>query len=408
MWEKHFSNSPIEPSRIMLLYRRIVPASIVFLYTIYSFSYATGNNSLDYKVVLIFSFLASLALFVKRQPLFSKTVVGIYLFFLVLSSISVIIPFSKYADIDWLIQSIALLLLCSPIVVCFLNCDKGDAPILKWGLLVSLLTLSLLAILHQAGIPLKEVFPEFAGFKPVSHDWNQKYYSFWLLFLLWGTVSLYWGKNIPDIISTIGLIALTAVAIFTGYSDSTKVALVVSAIIFLFMQIRTNRWLLLWQSLIWIYILALPLILNLLPSSWLASIEQLEINNIGFRLDVYNFSAGAVLERWLLGYGFGSTLSLPYPRVTGGHPHNIVLLFWLELGLLGAILLASAATKLLAHINSHDQGNVPAAWAMLTSGLIIFSFSFDIWLPGVVLTYCMWLAMIMLSSRALSRKASHI
>lgn len=384
----------------MFLYTKIIPVSVIFLYTIYSFSYATGNNYLDYKIILIFSFLTSLTLFVKKQPLFSKTVVVLYLLFLGLSSISVFVPFSEYANIDWLIQSVAIFLLCTPIVAGFINYDKKDTPFFKWGLFACLLTLGLMVILHQLGIPIKEIFPEFAGFKPVTHSWNQKYYSFWLLFLMWGTVSFYWGKNIRGISLTLGLMVLTAIAIFSGYSDSAKVAFIFSVIIFMLMHIRSNRWLLWWQSLIVIYIFALPLIWILLPSRWLDLINFIDLNNIGFRLDVYNFSASAILNQWFLGYGFGSTLSLPYPRVTGGHPHNIVFLFWLELGILGAILLALIAIKLTAFINNHDQGNMSAAWAILTSGLIIFSFSFDIWLPGVVLTYCMWLAMIILARHA--------
>jgi hypothetical protein len=34
-----------------------------------------------------------------------------------------------------------------------------------------------MVILQHWDIPIKEAFPEFAGFKPVSHPWNQKYYS---------------------------------------------------------------------------------------------------------------------------------------------------------------------------------------------------------------------------------------
>ncbi len=379
------------------LFPKIIPVSVIFLYTIYSFSYAIGNYQLDYKIILLFSFLTFLTLFVSQRPIFSKTLVGLYLFFLGLSSLSVIVPYSEYANIDWLIQSIAILLLCSPIVASFISLHKKDARIFKWGLLACLLALGLMAILHQFSIPIKEVFPEFAGFKPVDNIWNEKYYSFWLLFLMWGTVSFFWGKDIRNLSISIGLVALTAIAIFTGYSDSAKIAFTISVIVFALMHIRFKRWLLWWQALVGIYIIALPLIWYLLPSNWLDSFSLIALNNIGFRLDVYSFSANAILDQWLLGYGFGSSLSLPYPRVTGGHPHNIVFLFWLELGILGAILLTFAATKLMAFIHTNNQGNVPAGWAIFFSGLVIFSFSFDIWLPGVVLTYSMWLVMILLS-----------
>ena len=71
----------------------------------------------------------------------------------------------------------------------------------------------------------------------------------------------------------------------------------------------------------------------------------------------------------------------------------------MEFGVFGALLLALATVCLLSFINQRTAGrrSEPIAWALFVFGLVIFSFSFDIWLPGVVLTYGMWLSMIVFS-----------
>jgi hypothetical protein len=76
---------------------------------------------------------------------------------------------------------------------------------------------------------------------------------------------------------------------------------------------------------------------------------------------------------------------------------------------LGACLLALVITELLSFIHNAtcERENAPAVWAMFGSGLVIFSFSFDMWLPDVVLTYCMWIAMIRLSCQNATTSHSH-
>jgi len=388
-----------------MLRRKMITISIIILYSIYAFAYATFDAFIDYKVLLIFSFLASLILFPSKKLLFSQKVGFLYLYFLGLSSFSILFRTHAYAaNIDSLVRSLFILLLSGPIVACFVDYDESDNTFFKWGLLCCFLTFVLAAVLYQFGIPVKKVFPGkpgFAGFVPVFHDWNQKYYAAWLVFLMWGTISFHWRENTLGASLAIGLIILTSIAIFTGYSDSAKGALILSVMIFMIMHIKYSRWLLLWQSLICLYILTFPLVWYLLSSGWLSSIESVNLNNADFRVNLYSFAANAIQKHWLWGYGFGSapTVLAPFPVGTGGHPHNIVLYFWLELGILGAFLLAVAATALLSFIHDATRGrhNAPAVWALFSSGLVIFSFSFDLWFPGIVLIYDMWLAMIMLS-----------
>jgi O-antigen ligase len=382
-------------------FRKVIILSIVFLYSIYAFFYATNIPSLGYKVMLTLSLLAFLTLFPAKRPIFPKQAQVLYLCFLGLSSVSVFLPFSEHADVDLLIRATTMLLLSGVIVASFANYDDRDATFFKRGLLVCLLTFVSVVGLHQLGVPVKEIFPEFAGFKIVLQEWNEKYYSFWLVFIMWGTISFLWRRNTLDTFIAIGILVVTAVVIFAGYSDSAQIAFIFGVIVFVLMHIQYKMWPVLWRSLTYLYIFAFPLIWIVLPSRWLDVLKSIGLNNVGFRVTLYSFSASNIQKQWLGGYGFGSAPSVlaPFPFETGGHPHNIILFFWLELGILGACLLALVITALFSYIHNatRDRENAPAVWALFGSGLVIFSFSFDTWLPDVVLTYCMWIAMIMLA-----------
>src|SRR5262249_7970454 len=149
-----------------------------------------------------------------------------------LSTLSVFFRPSAYTNVDALVKSLTSILLTSAIVACFANYEESDNILFKWGSLGCLGTLVSVVILYQVGIPVKKVLPEFAGFNPVFNEWNQKYYAAWLVFIMWGTVSFHWRKNTLGMPLATGIIVLTGVAIFTGYSDAAKGAFILSIIIF--------------------------------------------------------------------------------------------------------------------------------------------------------------------------------
>jgi hypothetical protein len=127
------------------------------------------------------------------------------------------------------------------------------------------------------------------------------------------------------------------------------------------------------------------------------------------------------MDSLYLGYGFGSTLALPIHSflpeldfqndardwlvgmqhdglLPGGHPHNIVALIWLDWGLFGALLISFFAYKfytwLMPYIECHQKGSFIIG--LLSSALVIFSFSFSIWQTDVVITYAMFFVSVMI------------
>jgi len=53
-------------------------------------------------------------------------------------------------------------------------------------------------------------------------------------------------------------------------------------------------------------VLFLPLIWSVIPEGFIENIRGLPLNNVNFRVDLYLYSSGIILDRWLWGYGLGS------------------------------------------------------------------------------------------------------
>jgi O-antigen ligase len=134
----------------------------------------------------------------------------------------------------------------------------------------------------------------------------------------------------------------------------------------------------------------LPLVLRLPLVADLAARADGAIS-VAHRLQIWHFTAGAIMERPVAGWGLNASRALPGGReefAPGArrlplHPHNAVLQWWVELGAVGAALAASlglAAIQGAARLRS--AGGMPiqaAAFALFASGMLIASVGYGIW-----------------------------
>jgi O-antigen ligase len=127
-----------------------------------------------------------------------------------------------------------------------------------------------------------------------------------------------------------------------------------------------------------------------LPSSW------------SHRIVIWRFAAERIAERPLLGWGLdaarripGGRATIPWqmdpdPRDAGSrmtsvqlmplHPHSFALQVWLELGVPGALALATLAFLLVARAGGRDEAATGAARAALVyAGIAISSVSYGAW-----------------------------
>jgi len=66
-------------------------------------------------------------------------------------------------------------------------------------------------------------------------EWAQKNYTFWYIFLVWGTVSFFHlrGYGYREKLALLLLLTIASVAVFTGYSASAKAAFALSLLVYL-------------------------------------------------------------------------------------------------------------------------------------------------------------------------------
>jgi len=197
---------------------------------------------------------------------------------------------------------------------------------------------------------------------------------------------------------------VSVMAIFLSTSESSKLAVAASIAVFLFANALGSKG----HYKIY-YFLVMSVVLG--PALWvcLAPIKPFlgqvlpEIEAVTIRVALFDYTASLIQKELVLGYGFGSTLFMPIPKGTipwpffpGGHTHNLVLQFFIDHGLLGLVFI-TAVLSLFFYYLYHalkDNPQAPAIWALLFSGLVLFSLSYAIWNADVVLMYCMWLALI--------------
>jgi O-antigen ligase len=98
------------------------------------------------------------------------------------------------------------------------------------------------------------------------------------------------------------------------------------------------------------------------------------------RLDIWRFASAEILHNPLVGWGLDASRS--WPRDIPLHPHDAALQIWLELGALGAALVALFWAWLFTRIAAmveEDRNMAAAAAAAATAYLTIGALSFGVW-----------------------------
>lgn len=405
-------------NKLVSRFRASVPLVAVFIMvTGYVFLNARNDTYADFFLVILAA--TSLVGFTAGGPNDCKIRQNASIFlsiYLLFGIISIFAPPSEHANLGWLMQS-SYRLLCIFIVFIALvpsSADNRRVLQLLFPILVVCLATSILVTSH--GLIDKN---DFAGITPwhiVDTIGNRKYFSFYLLFLMWGAVSFLWPLGSGYKWLAWFCIFISGAALFSSTSESSWLAWVVSLFVFAVTQLRSAK------GRFWPYFFIFILFF-LIPLGWTLSAPLLDENpwvyyeddttflgnywSIGSRLYLYDFSAELVRKMFIFGHGFGSTWTIPIPSgelpgwsiFPGGHPHNIVFLILIDHGILGFLWLTLMAVLLFKylHDNIGDAPQGPAVWALTMSGLILFSLSFSVWHPDVALTYGMFFLILFLS-----------
>ncbi len=320
---------------------------------------------------------------------------------------SFIFPPSKYLHLKWFISSFLRIGIASVIVFAIFNRIHQEKGLVRWLIPTLCLIISVVAYLVHYDVFSKADFSSLTLWPTFVGDWNYKAFGFFYVFLAWSTVAVMWGRSRLETALSCFLFISSIYLLFQFNSESAQLAAIVGLIVFILSHIPIRR------GKYWVYLIVFLLFI-VIPVVWVlfgpfVSREPMEVFNdnssflkrywsLGERVFIYEFCTGLVRENPFLGWGFGSTLSIPLAKgavplwvsFPGKHPHNLPLLFMIDHGFFGFLFLTASTIYLFDYIYSKVEGRkeAPAIWALCISGQVIFSLSFSIWHPDVVLIYC--------------------
>ncbi len=323
--------------------------------------------------------------------------ISIFCFAILLTAV---VPLWEGSNLNFGLTCIGKIFLALPIFLLFrihfLSSIKANSV---WIVFISL---SLFIIIQNTGFKIKENL-NFIGLDISYGPWNEKYHAFWLVLFFW--VIIYFVKN-SNSFKKYTTVLFVTVAVYTSYSESAKLALFTSFLIYMiFKKNPIKAWNYIYCILI-AYISVFPFLFQIIPLSgmdWL-------YDRVYVRLLLFEVASNAIFENFLIGKGFGSSINLniipflpdhdssakewlrSYQTFPGNHPHNFVALIWLEFGLLGATMLLLFLYKFNKFINQHKdyEHTVIFLICLFVTAVILFSLSWSIWQTDVVMTYIMF------------------
>ena len=381
---------------------------------IYTFSVVLFGKHVDlaYKILLFTPFLNFILIKQNGIQIYYPYIKNVVIFILGLTSITLVSDYAmdtKY--IHRYFEYFPSILASLFIPMLFIDGKSFNRNFYKFTLFILTILFAIFTILlHYHIINITDNI--ITGYRMTESIWAQKNYSFWYLFLMWGTISFFNIKPFKnkDFIFIVILLFFSYISIMSGYSESAKLALLISSISYIiFSYLKINlKFLLTIPILLSLYFLVTPFIAELFVL--LSDIHP----RLAGREAIFAVYSSLIYENWLFGYGFNSCISLvpsdylsqdiiqiyKHTRFTKiCSPHTLPLVLWLNFGLLGAIftsILLYISTKKLI-IKTYNQPNFAALVSMITAFLIITAFSWGSWYAHTLLTYSFFIGILLLS-----------
>lgn len=398
----------------------LLPSLLIVLYTLYVFVNARMEDKAGNLMLLLLLALALPRFCLReREPRELNLLWLFFTIYICLALASFFLKASEYIQPGWTTGVLPSFIFSTIIVLSFEKMTEKESILLGWSLFVTSLVLAVLYIMQSYGV---DVHKFLASFSPLStaatsHQWHWKNYAFWQVFLTWGVAAFFWRKSALKTCLTILVLLFSGFALFQSpipslLSESAILAMGTGIIYFLLGHIQKKSLRTLLYSSIFCLLIFLPLIwLIVAPiQPGLTHFLQKIGGEIGFsitiRVETMDACAELVRQHLFFGYGSGSTISIQAPAGTlqswpgnllpGGHPHNLGFLFLLEYGLVGLLFLAIVLFRLILYVSRSMDGQKqePPILGIMASAAVLFSLSYSIWQADVVLTYCMFLSLL--------------
>ena len=383
----------------------IAQSIILVIFTSYSFLFAKNIDSIGNSVLLVMSLICLVTLTIVKPDLsFFRSSLHYLSVFFFLCILSIIFPIWPNTEINWTYSAVCKCILGLSIVLIF---NSQGSSWINQNTWIVFLALCFLMILQNTGFNIKENL-EISFFDCALGAWNEKHHTFWLVILFWPTMySIKFSSKYNKVITVVFFLF----ALLSSYSESAKVAIVLSVIIFITSKFKP---IITWMITYWcmlLYSLLFPFIFQIISFTEMEFLSYRTYN----RFALFETSSNLIMNNLTIGSGFGSSLSIDiFPHIPssievnrvgvqlsdgsvnflGGHPHNFVALIWIEFGLIGALMLTFFLyrfNQFIIKIIKHSDA-APYIISIITTVVILFSCSWSIWQTDVVLTYIMFIA----------------
>jgi len=388
----------------------LLPSALV-LFTAYVFYQPSLSPDVHPLSIIIFIFCLLYLLLSRPSIKVSSPLYWVFAYF-ILGGVSVFLPISHLTSKAIWINAVLSVTAGLVIWDAYREANNSVKSILEKMSGVLCLLLALLILLQNlfAGrfSPRKLEFLRWMTLD--LNGWMQKYQELWLLLFVWIAVACF-SKFKKRFIPIFITIVVSGAALFSGYSQNSKIAFIASVLFYLYgtMVKKLPKYLLTF-CVIGVVIL-MPLFLGIVNLYSVAGDKCLPIlksfNNTHLtpRLIIWDYALHISSINPITGFGFGSAHNLPGENVAsmvfyqtgefiakltpslngslfpGRHPHSVVFLVLIDLGLIGLILYLGFLVSVIVEI-AHSK--VPywctnAAGSLLLACVIYWQLSFSVW-----------------------------
>lgn len=298
------------------------------------------------------------------------------------------------------------------------------------SLILALFTLAAVASLaRDAGFHLDDRLASLGlsgrWMEDIENPWTSKFLGHWLLVTFWCALAGFGLSSRSRRVDTALVSSLGIVAVWMNGTKSAFGALLLSIVVAGGAMLRPREIRRLMVVTLALGVLSAPL-LAAIPWRVHSRLPHLADGPLGalemdVRGGVWEFSRRLISLHPLDGWGFGASAELPgrqlsiadalgvepggpdavlshHPTLAGGHPHNAALLTWLDLGLVGALLVAGLLTAVGRSIAAVEPSRRThaALLGLLTVNATFLVFNYPAWEPEVA--SILWMSAVLASS----------
>ena len=245
------------------------------------------------------------------------------------------------------------------------------------------LSVAILAVEVMLGHPLGELLNRL-GLGPTVEPFRFNRGSTYLAILVWPLTAAAWHWVGPKAL----LMPLALLLLFLPLESLSAVgslAFALAVLVVALLHLRTTRWLLTTGSVL--ITLAAPLLTSGIDRSMIQETRYLT-ETARHRLHIWSFTGERIAEAPIFGWGFNASRAVPsgeaerfkeHKNIIPLHPHNAGLQVWLELGLVGALLLTGLLLAPLLGLARAGPIDQALGLAMFACAFFIANVSYGLW-----------------------------